>query len=152
MHAYTHAQVPVPQASVSPLLLNALAEIDQSADDARSADLPESTWKYGAQAAFGMPVLADEYQEFLSYTRQNYTENHEQGAMHNGRLVYLPTDADFAAWDALMDTVAGMPRYEEGVYDILREEIKAFLEGNTSAQDAARVIQSRVKIAIAEGK
>ena len=72
--------------------------------------------------------------------------------MQNGRLVYLPTDADFAAWDAVMDTVAGMPRYEEGVYDILREEIKAFLEGNTSAQDAARVIQSRVKIAIAEGE
>ena len=106
----------------------------------------------GAQAAFGMPVLADEYREFLAYTRQNYTENHEQGAMQNGRLVYLPTDADFEAWDALMDTVIGMPRYEEGVYDILREEIKAFLEGNTSAQDAARVIQSRVKIAIAEGE
>ena len=51
-----------------------------------------------------------------------------------------------------MEDIAPLPQYEEGVYDILREEIKAYLEGNTSAQDAARVIQSRVKIAIAEGQ
>ncbi len=106
----------------------------------------------GSQAAFEIPVLADEYQEFLSYTRQNYTENYENGVINNGKLVYLPTDADFAAWDALMQDIVRMPRYEEGVYDIIREEVTAFLEGNTSAQDAARVIQSRVKIAVAEGK
>ena len=80
------------------------------------------------------------------------TEEHEQGGLNNGKPVYLPTDADFAAWDAVMEDIAPLPQYEEGVYDILREEIKAFLEGNTSAQDAARVIQNRVRIMLAEGR
>ena len=72
--------------------------------------------------------------------------------MVNGKPVYLPTDADFAALDAVMDDIAPLPQYEDAIYDLIREEITAYIEGNSTAQDAARVIQNRVKIMLAEGQ
>ena len=106
----------------------------------------------GSQAAFEMPVLADEYQEFLSYTQQYFIEGHERGDMVNGKQMYLPTEADYAAWDAVMEGIVPLPQYEESVYALIREETEAYIEGNSTAQDAARVIQNRVKIMLAEGK
>ena len=51
---------------------------------------------------------------------------------------------------ALIDSVSGIVNYEETLMNIIMEGAADFYNGRSSAQDAARIIQSRVGIYIAE--
>jgi len=50
----------------------------------------------------------------------------------------------------IIDTAFGIASYDEALMNIINENAEDFFNGRTSAQDTARIIQSRVSRLISE--
>lgn len=115
---------------------------------------PDAAWAFirqytscvkGSQAGFDLPVLMDEYEAYMTEIKRY---NDEYADDNSG--VYRYTDADYAAWETLVDGVTDEASTDTALYTIVFEEIGVYLGGGRSAAETARVINSRVGIALAE--
>ena len=110
---------------------------------------------YSLYGSRNIPILADAYDAYLAETASYYARAKANNVRRNGEPIYVPDDADWAAWDALIGSLtqedpASGSAYS-GVDTIVSEEVSAFLGGARSAEETARVIDSRVRILLAEG-
>ncbi|MCL2821348.1 MAG: extracellular solute-binding protein [Oscillospiraceae bacterium] len=60
------------------------------------------------------------------------------------------TQADIDLIKSLIDSTFGIVSYDEALMNIINENTSDFFNGRSSAQDAARIIQSRVSIYVSE--
>ena len=110
---------------------------------------------YSLYGSRNIPILADAYDAYLAESASYYARAKANNVRRNGEPIYVPDDADWAAWDALIGSLtqedpASGSAYS-GVDTIVSEEVSAFLGGARSAEETARVIDSRVRILLAEG-
>jgi hypothetical protein len=53
---------------------------------------------------------------------------------------------------SFLQSVDVLMSYEQGVMDIINEEAKMYYAGNKTAEETAKIIQSRVQIYVSEGR
>lgn len=66
--------------------------------------------------------------------------------------VYAMTDAEYNAFMDILNNTTSFSRYDANITTIIQEETEAFFQGQKTAEDTARMIQSRAKLYVNESK
>ena len=83
--------------------------------------------------------------ETYKYTDFSYSTNKE---VETGNI----TEAEAKKIKEFIYQSTNMPNYDQKVQDIITEEAAAFFNGQKSAEDVAKIIQSRVTIYVQENQ
>ena len=83
--------------------------------------------------------------ETYKYTDFSYSTNKE---VETGNI----TEAEAQKIKEFIYRSTNMPNYDQKVQDIITEEAAAFFNGQKSAEDVAKIIQSRVTIYVQENQ
>lgn len=83
----------------------------------------------------------------FSETPKSYVWNDSNGGQ---TPVYAMTDEEYNAIMELFKNTTTFARYDSSITDILTEEVQAYFEGQKSAEETAKMLQSRIKLYVNE--
>lgn len=66
--------------------------------------------------------------------------------------VFAMTEYEYNAIMDLINNTTAVARYDESIMSVINEEVQAYFQGQKSAEDTAKMIQSRVKLYVNEQK
>ena len=113
---------------------------------------PDGAWDFirstvlsvdGTEMPLNIPVLEAEYKACLDSWRTYYDKRVDD-------LRYIPTEEDFAAYDAIIRGAKAEDKTDYYVFPIMLEELETFFANEQSAVETAEAIQSRVTSLLAE--
>jgi len=119
-------------------------------------------WQRANRMGWGLPTNRHLFNELLEEVMTPRFEEDEDGneveapIMHWGQMdgsmieIFAMTqDGADKVWE-LIDSVSGTTGHDQALFDIITGGAEDFFKGRASAQDAARVIQSRASILVSE--
>ncbi len=99
----------------------------------------------------GLPTYRPAYDKYVEALLER--EGETMGGWGNGDEmieVYAPSKVQLEEAKKIYESATGALFYDDKIFEIIREEIEPFFEGQKTAEDVANVIQSRVGIYLAE--
>lgn len=115
----------------------------------------EGETKAGPLLMNGMSSVKKNFEQQLDHWIETMNRNQlSKAAFLDGSLVYIPSaptdDKTRSTAVSLTDRVSGIYELDSNVYTIVIEEAAAFFNGDKTAEEAAKLIQSRASIYLAE--
>ena len=82
-----------------------------------------------------------------THSTKSYVWNDSNGGQ---TPVFAMTDEEYNAIMELLKNTTTFARYDSSITDILTEEVQAYFEGQKSAEETAKMLQSRIKLYVNE--
>ncbi|MEA4824328.1 MAG: extracellular solute-binding protein, partial [Clostridiaceae bacterium] len=105
---------------------------------------------YSPYGMWSIPILSDAYAAYIDETVSYYSRAQANNTYVSGAPIHVPDDADWVAWDTFLPSVTKASSIDNAVGAIVTEEVSAYLGGARTAEETAHVIDSRVKVLLAE--
>lgn len=104
------------------------------------------------------PVRTDSLEKFADAAMKHDPNRVNQAMVIMGQMAYCsgeidigePKKADIDRVNAVIASADGIMSYNSSISDIIREEAETFFNGSKTAEEAAQLIQSRVKLYLEE--
>jgi len=124
------------------------------------SEQPQTAWRFvrllllpeSFTGRRGMPLRIDVLENLITASMTPSLVNGEEVPRTTplGQRLYAMTDEDEAMLRAVIDNTTIRQRRNEILENIISEGLAQFFAGNATAEDAARIIQSRISIYLAE--
>jgi len=124
---------------------------------------PDAAWDFlrrfllpEARVEVGFPVRRDlfeaQIERAMSPNIENGVEIPRQIGMGDGLVIeyYAMTNEMVAHLRDITDTAIPAGRFDQGLWDIVQEEVLVFFAGDRTAENTARIIQNRVQTYLSE--
>jgi len=101
---------------------------------------------------WNFPTNKAAFDEFAAEAMKEIENEYDHSYYMNGMMIEEKplSQAELNQIMALIDSASGIMSYDEALWNIITEGASDFFNGRSSANDAARIIQNRVSIYIAE--
>ena len=98
----------------------------------------------------GFDIVAEDTKKYHYYMEENMTSMSEQ-PMENQPGVHMQiTDEDITFLRSYLNNITVKRDYTNKIYEIILDDIQMFLAGEKSAEETAKVVQSRASVYISE--
>jgi hypothetical protein len=121
---------------------------------------PETAWNFvklflmpdGIVSGRGIPLRIDLFEGLIDEAMTPHVVNGEEVARADilGNRFYAMTEEDAAAFLEVVNNTTIRQRRNETLENIINESLQPFFAGGATAEDTARVMQSRISIFLAE--